>query len=137
MHSVRGPLGGLTSDRPQLFIIVSLVTVSVLAIPTILPHIIHTHMIYHILLHISSLIIGIFLSTVSVFAYLRNQSARLLFMTFGFLSLVGVEIFYLLSSAEGIRDIIIPVTEIELTHIILLAMLALFAIGVFKMNNRF
>jgi hypothetical protein len=94
-------------------------------------------MIYHILLHISSLIIGVFLSAVSVVAYLRNQSARLLFMTFGFLSLVVVEIFYLLSSAQGIRDIIFPVTEIELTHIILLTMLTLFVVGVFKMNNRF
>ncbi len=137
MQSVRGSLQRLTSNKPRLFIIVLLFTVSVLAIPVILPHIFHTHMIYHILLHISSLIIATFISIVSAFAYLQNRSARLLFVTCGFLSLVVVEIFYLLYSTQGEYDIMIPVADIELTHIIIFVMLTLFGIGVLRVYNKF
>lgn len=137
MQSVRGSLQRLTSNKPKLFIIVLLFTVSVLAIPVIVPHIFHTHMIYHILLHILSLIIAIFISTVSAFAYLQNRNARLLFVACGFLSLVVVEIFYLLYSAQGMYDIMIPVADIELTDVIIFAMLTLFGIGVLRVNNKF
>lgn len=136
MQSVRRPFERVTSDKPKLFIIISLLTISILTIPAILPHVTHTHMIYHILLHVASLDIAVFLAIVSISAYLRNKSSRLLFMSLGFVSLVTVEIFYLFYSTEGIHNIMIDVVEMELTHIILFVMLALFCIGVFKVNNK-
>lgn len=136
MQSVRRPFERVTSDKPKLFIIISLLTISILTIPAILPHVTHTHMIYHILLHVASLDIAVFLAIVSISAYLRNKSNRLLFMSLGFVSLVAVEIFYLFYSTEGIHNIMIDVVEMELTHIILFVMLALFGIGVFKVNNK-
>lgn len=136
MQSVRRPFERVTSDKPKLFIIISLLTISILTIPAILPHVTHTHMIYHILLHVASLDIAVFLAIVSISAYLRNKSNRLLFMSLGFVSLVAVEIFYLFYSTEGIYNIMIDVVEMELTHIILFVMLALFGIGVFKVNNK-
>jgi hypothetical protein len=57
-------------------------------------------------------------------------------MSFGFLSLAIVELFYLLYATINIEDIIIPIVHIELPHIILFAMLALFGMGVFKVNNK-
>jgi len=136
MQSVRRPFDRVTSDKPKLFIIISLLTVSILAIPAILPHLTHTHMIYHILLHVASLDIAIFLAIVAISAYLRNKSTRLLFMSLGFASLVLVEIFYLFYSSEGMHSIMIDVVEIELTHIILFGMLTLFGIGIFKVNSK-
>jgi asparagine N-glycosylation enzyme membrane subunit Stt3 len=136
MQSVRRPFDRVTSDKPKLFIIISLLTVSILAIPAILPHLTHTHMIYHILLHVTSLDIAIFLAIVAISAYLRNKSNRLLFMSLGFASLVIVEVFYLFYSTGGIHSIMIDIVEIELTHIILFGMLTLFGIGIFKVNSK-
>jgi NO-binding membrane sensor protein with MHYT domain len=103
----------------------------------IFPHLTHTNMIYHIFLHIVSLIIAIFLNVVSILAYKRNGGARLLFMSLGFLSLAIVEIMYLYYSTIEVEDTTIPGVNIEIPHIILLVMFTLFGIGVFKVNNKF
>jgi hypothetical protein len=131
------PLQNIVASKYKLFVIISVSIIAILAIPVILPHITHTNMIYHIFLHIVSLIIAIFLSVVSTLAYQRNGGDRLLFMTFGFLSLVVVEILYLFYTMMEIEDTnaIIPVVDIEIPHIILLVMLTLFGIGVFKVKN--
>jgi hypothetical protein len=135
-QSGRARLQNVMYNKPKLFLLTFILVILVLAIPVIIPHITHPSMIYHIFLHISSLIIAIFLSTVSIIAYKRNVTVRLLFMSFGFLSLAIVELFYLLYATINIEDIIIPIVHIELPHIILFAMLALFGIGVFKVNNK-
>ena len=126
----------ILSDKPKLFILVSVVVVSVLAIPMIIPYLNHPQHIYHIVLHIVSLILSIFLCIVSLSSYFRNGGSRLLFMSLGFISLVVVEILFLFYAARGIQDIIVPVVNIELPHIILFAMLALFGIGIVKVNSR-
>src|ERR671918_1850774 len=84
-------LDNIVSDKPKLFIIISVIVVSALAIPVIIPHISYPQHIYHIVLHIGSLILSIFLFIISLFSYLRNGGSRLLFMSLGFLSLVIVE----------------------------------------------
>src|SRR5688572_29677999 len=119
-------INNLVSDKPKLFIVVSVIVVSVLAIPLIIPYISHPQHIYHIMLHIVSLILAIFLCIVSFSSYFRNGGSRLLFMSLGFISLIVVEVLFLIYAARGIQDILIPVVNIELPHIILLAMLALF-----------
>jgi len=129
-------IGNILSDKPKLFILVSVVVVSVLAIPMIIPYLNHPQHIYHIVLHIVSLILSIFLCIISFSSYFRNGGSRLLFMSFGFGSLVVVEILFLFYAARGIQDILIPWVNIELPHIILFAMLALFGIGVVKVNPK-
>ena len=126
----------ILSDKPKLFILVSVVVVSVLAIPMIIPYLNHPQHIYHIVLHIVSLILSIFLCIVSLSSYFRNGGSRLLFMSLGFVSLVVVEILFLFYAARGIQDIIVPLVNIELPHIILFAMLALFGIGIVKVNSK-
>jgi hypothetical protein len=136
MQSNGASILNFTESKPKLLAIISVVVIGLLAIPVILPHIGHVYMIYHILLHLVSLIISIFLGTVAIIAYRRNSSSRLLFMALGFLSLVVIECLYLLFATVNIEDIIIPVVRIELPHIILFAMLTLFGIGVFRVNNK-
>jgi NO-binding membrane sensor protein with MHYT domain len=132
------PLQNIVASKYKLFVIISISIMAILVIPVILPHITHTNMIYHIFLHIVSLIIAVFLSVVSYLAYKRNGGDRLLFMTLGFLSLVVVEILYLFYTIMEIEDTnaVIPIIDIEIPHIILLVMLTLFGIGVFKVNNK-
>lgn len=126
----------IVSDKPKLFIIISVIVVSVLAVPVIIPHTSHPEHIYHIVLHIGSLILSIFLFIISLFSYFRNGGSRLLFMSLGFLSLVIVETLFLFYAARGIQDILIPIVNIELPHIILFAMLTLFGLGVLRVGPR-
>jgi hypothetical protein len=139
MYSVRKPLqiiGNIVSDKPKLFILTSIIVVAALAVPVIIPHTNHPQHIYHIILHIASLILSFVLSIVSLSAYFRNGGLRLLFMALGFSSLVAVEVLFLFYAARGIQDILVPVTNIELPHIILFAMLMLFGLGILKVNSK-
>ncbi len=129
-------IDNVVSDKPKLFIVISVIVVSVLAIPVIIPHTSHPQHIYHVAIHIASFILSVFLFIVSISSYLRNGGSRLLFMSLGFLSLVVVEALFLFYVTRGIQDILIPVVNIEMAHVILFVMLALFGAGILKVNSR-
>lgn len=134
MQSTRDQLNPILNSKPKLLAIISLL-VSILAVPIIIPHIEHLSMFYHILLHIVSVIIAIFLGVTSFLAYYRNGGLRLLFMTGGFFLLVAIEFLYLFHTSSNIQEILVPIVDVELSHIILLVMLTLFGIGVLKVNK--
>jgi hypothetical protein len=92
-------------------------------------------MIYHIILHIASLTIAVFITIVSVIAYMRSSSARLLFMALGFMALATVEFLYLLDATAIVSVFDMFTLGIELPHIISLAMLTMFGLGVLKVNK--
>jgi len=135
MQSSRAPLKDVLVSKTKLFAVVSLILISVLAVPVILPHIRHPSMIYHILLHVVSVIIAVFLGLISFLAYSRTGGTRLILMTGGFSLLAIIEFLYLFHATANIEDIIIPIVDVELSHVILLAMLTLFGIGVLKVNK--
>ncbi|HEY7083103.1 MAG TPA: hypothetical protein VH500_25700 [Nitrososphaeraceae archaeon] len=136
MQSSRMPMNSIADSKPKLLALISVIVIGILVVPVVLPHMYHVNMIYHILLHLASLIISIFLGTVSLIAYKRSPSCRLLCMALGFLSLVAIECIYLIFATTNIEDIIIPVVRIELPHVILFVMLTLFGIGVFKVSKK-
>jgi hypothetical protein len=122
-------------SKPVLLGLITALVVGIVA-PLVIPHVAHPSMIYHILLHMAGLIIAIFLSIVSVLAYSRNTTTRMLLMAVGFMSLALVEFFYLLQAGGiAIGQVIIPAVNIELSHIILLIMVSLFGLGVLKVNK--
>jgi hypothetical protein len=135
MQTVRLHLYNIISSRPKLLAIITLVITAIMAVPVILPHITDTSTIYHILLHLASLIIAIFLGVVSILAYLRNRSSRLLFMMFAFVSLSIIEAMYLFDVSSNIEDIVIPGVDIEVSHVIFLVTLTLFGLGVFWVSK--
>ena len=122
-------------SKPVLLGLITALVVGVVA-PLVTPHAAHPSMIYHILLHMAGLTMAIFLSIVSILAYSRNTTTRMLLMAVGFMSLALVEFFYLLQ-AGGIvvGQFIIPAINIELSHMILLIMVSLFGLGVLKVNK--
>ncbi len=121
--------------KPVLLGIITIVVAGVIA-PLVLPHVVHPSMIFHILLHMAGLIVAVFLSTVSILAYLRNTTTRMLLMAAGFVTLAAVELLYLLQ-AGGIYagQFTIPVANIELSHMVLLIMVSLFGLGVLNVNK--
>ena len=122
------------ASKPILLGLITAIVIGIVA-PLVLPHLAHPSMAYHIILHIASLTVAIFLGVVSILAYYRNTTSRLLFMTLGFIALAVVELLYLLS-AVGVSGIIdISAIGIELPHVILLVMLALFALGVLRVTK--
>lgn len=129
--------GGPVQESVSKPIMLGLITAIVIGIvaPIIMPHIAHPQMIYHIILHIASLTIAVFLSIVSVLAYRRATGARLLFMMLGFIALATVEFMYLLDATGVVSALDISGLDIELPHVILLAMLAMFGLGVLKVNK--
>jgi hypothetical protein len=122
-------------SKPILLGLIAALVIGVVA-PLVISHAAHPSMIYHILLHMAGLTVAIFLSTVSFLAYSRNTTTRMLLMAVGFMSLVLVELFYLLQ-AGGIvvGQFIIPAVNIEFSHMILLIMVSLFGLGVLKVNK--
>jgi hypothetical protein len=135
MQSIKPSIQSIIANKAKLLIAISVIAVAVLSIPVILPHINHPSMIYHIVLHIVSLIVAVFLTAISAVAHRRSGSAKILFMFFGFLSLTIVELIYLFNATEDIEEFAIPFIDIEFPHIILLAMLTLFGVGVLKVNK--
>jgi len=121
-------------NKPILLGLITAIVIGVVA-PLITPHITHPSMIYHIVLHIASLTIAVFLSIVSALAYRRSAGARLLFMTLGFMALATVEFLYLLDATAILSIFSFSTLGIELPHVILLMMLAMFGLGVLKVNK--
>jgi hypothetical protein len=122
-------------SKPLLLGLITALVVGVVA-PLVVPHATHPSMIYHILLHMAGLTIAIFLSIVSLLAYSRNTTTRMLLMAVGFMSLALVEFVYLLQAGGTVvGQFIIPAVNIELSHVILLIMVSLFGLGVLKVNK--
>ncbi|HEX7031538.1 MAG TPA: hypothetical protein VF172_00920 [Nitrososphaera sp.] len=121
-------------SRPILLGLITAIVIGIVA-PLITPHVVHPSMIYHILLHIASLTIAVFLSVVSVLAYRRATGSRLIFMTIGFMALSTAEFIYVLDATSVVNLFNISALGIELPHVIILAMVAMFGLGVLKVNK--
>jgi hypothetical protein len=121
-------------SKPVLLGLVTLIVVGVVS-PIVLPHLSHPTMIFHILLHIASLAIAIFLSVVSFLAYTRSRTMRLMFMALGFTALSVVEFLYLLEASAILSVFNFATLGIELPHLVLLVMLTMFGLGVLKVNR--
>jgi len=135
MQTIRLQFHNLTSSKSKLLATIAALIIAIMAIPVILPHFTDKSTIYHIFLHIVSVIIAIFLGLVSILAYLRNRRTRLLFMTFAFFSLSVIEAMYLFDVSSNMEDIVIQGVDIEISHIIFLVTLALFSIGIFRVGK--
>lgn len=136
MELIKGPFHNIFSSKPKLLLVITSIVLAVFFAPVILPNITNTAIIYHLLLHIASVIIAIFLGVVSILAYSRNRKRRLLFMTFGFLSLSMIEAIYLVHITSNIQDLVIPIVDVEFSHLVFLVMLTFFGIGIFSASKR-
>jgi hypothetical protein len=123
---------GTFYNKSRLLILIASIVISLSVVPFILPHLFHKHMIYHILMHLGALILSQFLAIVSILAYLKSRTSRILFMALGFVTLVIAEYVYLLNSTEDIHPMFISQANIELSHLILLIMVIFFGISFLK-----
>jgi hypothetical protein len=135
MQSILPSIQSIAASKTKLLVAISLIAAATLSVPVILPHIHHPSMIYHIVLHIVGIIVAMFLTIISAEAYRRSHSSKILFMFFGFLSLVIVEFIYLFNATGDVGEVALPFVHIELPHIVLLIMLTFFGVGVIRVDR--
>lgn len=124
------------NNKTNLFLVICIAFTSIIAYPFLIPHLSHTSMSYHIAVHILSLDIAVFITTISFISFKKTKNKKLLLTSFSFVFLLGVEMMYLLQASGIIKIIYIPTIDIELTHILLLGMLGMFVWGVLKVDKR-
>jgi hypothetical protein len=126
----------LLGNKTNLFLALSIVFLSIVIYPLILPHLAHPSMIYHIAIHIISFDVALFLTFISLLSFKRTKSKRVLLTSISFGVLLAVELLYLLQASNYLGEFHIPFIEVEVPHILLLLMLTLFAIGVIRVEKR-
>ena len=126
----------LLSNKTNLFLALSIIFLSIIVYPLILPHLTHPSMIYHIAIHIISFDVALFLTFISILSFKKTKSKKVLLTSISFGTLLAVELLYLLQASNTLGEFHIPFIEIEVPHILLLLMLTLFAIGVIRVEKR-
>lgn len=118
--------------KSSLFSIIVVVVVGILAAPIILPHILHTYHFVHILLHIGGIILAVFLTVLSLIAYYRLRSKRLMLTFCGFGAFITAETVTLIDATWPATFDIDDLSLLEIGHLLILTTLGLLALGVFR-----
>ncbi len=124
------------SSKTNLFLVLSIMFTSIIFYPLFIPHLSHPSMIFHISIHILSLNMALFLTVISALSFKKTKSKKVLLTSLSFGILLIVEFLYLLQSSNVLGDFQIPFIDVEIPHLLLLFMLALFAVGVIKVERK-
>ena len=118
--------------KSTLFSLIVASVVAILALPIIIPHLLHGFHIAHIFLHVGGITLAVFISVLACIAYSRLRTKRLLLSTIAFSNFIVAEITLLVDatwpSAYDLGDV--PLSEVG--HLLTFATLGLLALGVFR-----
>ena len=122
----------IIEKKSTLFSIVVASMIAILAIPIIIPHMLHGYHLAHIFLHIGGITLAVFIATLAISAYFRLRTKRLLLSAIAFSTFIGAESVLLVDSTwPNIFDIeLMPLNEIG--HLLTFITLGLLALGVFR-----
>ena len=122
----------ILEKKSTLFSIVVAGVIGILAIPIIIPHMLHGFHLAHIFLHIGGITLAVFISTLALAAYFRLKTKRLLLSAIAFTTFIGAESALLVDSTwPNIFDIgLMPLNEVG--HLLTFITLGLLALGVFR-----
>ena len=79
-------------SKPKLLIAVILTTVGALSVPVLWPHVYHGAHIWHLLLHTAGIILSVFLAILSVNAYYKMRTKKMIITTIAFMVLSLIHI---------------------------------------------
>ncbi len=111
-----------------------LATITIFSLPLVLPHITHEYMIYHVLLHFVTMSIAVLLVIISLIAYYRSRSTRMLLMSIALLVLTIAEGINFLVSVEALSYTTLPIINTEISHLLILLALLFLLTGVLKVR---
>ena len=122
----------IVEKKSTLFSIVVAGVVAILALPIIIPHLLHGFHIAHIFLHIGGITLAVFITILAGIAYSRLRTKRLLLSAIAFANFIAAEFVLLIDttwpSAYDLGDM--PLSEVG--HLLTFATLGLLALGVFR-----
>jgi len=120
------------TKKSNLFVIVLAAVIALLAIPVIIPHILHGYHMVHIGIHIVGLTLSTFLLILAVYAYKNLKTSRMLLTSISFSMFVSSEIVTLIDATWPSLYDLGYMTMAEIGHILLIITLGMLAIGVFR-----
>ncbi|QLH03873.1 hypothetical protein C5F47_08595 [Nitrosopumilus cobalaminigenes] len=122
----------IVERKSALFSIVVTGVVAILALPIIIPHLLHGYHLAHIFLHVGGITLAVFISVLATFAYYRLRTKRLLLSATAFANFIAAEVVLLVDatwpSVFDIGDMTLP----EIGHLLTFITLGLLALGVFR-----
>ena len=119
------------NNKPKLLITIILTVVGSLSIPILMPHVYHGTHIYHLLLHTAGIILSVFLAILSVNAYYKMRTKKMIITTIAFMIFTGAEIVQLLDATKThVYNILESPSEIS--HLMMLGMIGLLALAIFR-----
>ena len=122
----------LVEKKSRLFSIVVVGVVSILAVPVILPHVLHGFHFAHILLHIGGITLAAFIAILATFAYTKLKTKRLLLSAIAFNTFIGAEVVLLVETTWPSMYYLGTMSLQEIGHLLTFATLGLLASGVFR-----
>ena len=122
----------IVEKKSALFSIVVSGVVTILAIPIIIPHLLHGYHLAHIFLHVGGITLAVFITVLAGFAYYRLRTKRLLLSTIAFINFIAAEIVLLVDATWPSVFDIGDMTLSEVGHLLTFITLGLLALGVFR-----
>jgi len=125
-------LESIVEKKSTLFSIVVAGVVAILALPIIVPHLLHGYHIAHIFLHIGGITLAVFITILAGIAYSRLKTKRLLLSAIAFANFIAAEFVLLIDTTwPSVYDLgEMPLSEVG--HLLTFATLGLLALGVFR-----
>ena len=137
----------ILENRVYLITVIGIVTTIAALSPFFLGTVFSFELLLHDLIHISAIILGTFLTILSIYAYSATKNKSLVFTTLAFLTFVLLSIYMLEQDIEHANiadehcDVInYPCIEVEVSQVLvetgLTFMIGFFAVGVFWNSKK-
>ena len=122
----------LVERKSTLFSLVVTGIVAILALPIIIPHLLHGFHIAHIFLHVGGITLAVFITILACFAYASIRTKRLLLSTIAFVNFIAAETVLLVDATWPSYYDLGAIPLLEVGHLLTFATLGLLALGVFR-----
>ncbi|MDH5569359.1 MAG: hypothetical protein OEX98_06190 [Nitrosopumilus sp.] len=122
----------IVERKSTLFSIVVTGVVAILALPIIIPHLLHGYHLAHIFLHVGGITLAVFISILAGIACYRLRTKRLLLSAVAFTNFIAAEVILLVDATwPNIYDLS-ELSLSEVGHLLTFITLGLLALGVFR-----
>ena len=106
--------------------------IAILALPIIVPHLLHGYHLAHIFLHVGGISLAVFISALAGIAYFRLRTKRLLLSAIAFVNFIAAEIVLLVDATWPFIYDLGEMPLAEMGHLLTFVTLGLLALGVFR-----
>jgi len=122
----------IVERKSTLFSLVVAGVIAILALPIIIPHLLHGYHLAHIFLHVGGITLAVFISVLATIAYYRLKTKRLLLSAAAFTNFIAAQIVLLVDVTwPNVFDL--PELSLsEVGHLLTFITLGLLALGVFR-----